>query len=91
MSLLDKKYSELKPEADYLSDLVVLAQAWKKSNQHIRMTNSPYKERFEKLITHVHGAHQVSISSFNMNMFDFRDIGRGFKSNKKVKTKPAGG
>jgi len=68
--------------------------------QHVVLVNSgefggsvakaPYKERFEKLITHVHGAHQVSISSFNMNMFDFRDVGRSFKSNKKVKTKPAG-
>lgn len=68
--------------------------------QHVVLVNSgefggsvakaPYKERFEKLITHVHGAHQVSISSFNMNMFDFRDAGRSFKSNKKVKTKPAG-
>lgn len=68
--------------------------------QHVVLVNSgefggsvakaPYKERFEKLITHVHGAHQVSISSFNMNMFDFRDIGKSFRSTKKIKTKPAG-
>ncbi|MBU3017986.1 RNA-directed DNA polymerase [Paraglaciecola agarilytica] len=68
--------------------------------QHIVLVNSgefggsvakaPYKERHEKLITHVHGAQQVSISSFKMNMFDFRDLGENYKSNKSVKTKPAG-
>lgn len=54
------------------------------------VAKAPYKERFDKLITHVHGAHQVTISSFNMNMFDFRNIGGSFKSTKKVKTRPAG-
>jgi hypothetical protein len=68
--------------------------------QHVVLVNSgefggsvakaPYKERFDKLITHVHGSHQVTISSFDMNMFDFRDIGLGMKSGKVEKTKPAG-
>jgi hypothetical protein len=68
--------------------------------QHVVLVNSgefggsvakaPYKERFDKLITHVHGSHQVTISSFDMNMFDFRDVGGNYRSNKKTKTKPAG-
>lgn len=68
--------------------------------QHVVLVNSgefggsvakaPYKEKYDKLITHVHGSHQVSISSFEMNMFDFREIGRSYRSNKKPKTRPAG-
>jgi len=68
--------------------------------QHVTLVNTgefggsvakaPYKERYEKLITHVHGANQVSISSFEMNMFDFRGIGKSLRSGKKIKTKPAG-
>lgn len=68
--------------------------------QHVALVNSgefggsvakaPYKERHHKLITHVHGANQVSISSFEMNMFDFRDINSSLKSGKETKTKPAG-
>ena len=54
------------------------------------VAKAPYKERHEKLITHVHGAQQVSISSFKMNMFDFREIGNEYNSGKKLKTKPAG-
>ncbi len=54
------------------------------------VAKAPYKERHERLITHVHGSNQVSISSFDMNMFDFRSIGKSYKSGKKVKTKPAG-
>lgn len=54
------------------------------------VAKAPYKERHEKLITHVHGAHQVSISSFDMNMFDFKEIGKSYRSGKSVKTKPAG-
>jgi len=53
------------------------------------VAKAPYKGH-DKLITHVHGAYQVSISSFEMNMFDFRDIGLSFKSGKAVKAKPAG-
>jgi hypothetical protein len=68
--------------------------------QHVTLVNTgefggsvakaPYKERHEKLITHVHGAHQVSVSSFEMNMFDFRDVGTSYRSGKQLKTKPAG-
>lgn len=68
--------------------------------QHVVLVNSgefggsvakaPYKERYDKLITHVHGKDQVCISSFEMNMFDFRNIGSSYKSNKKIKTEPAG-
>ena len=68
--------------------------------QHVALVNTgefggsvakaPYKERHEKLITHVHGAHQVSISSFEMNMFDFREIGTSYRSGKQRKTRPAG-
>ncbi|MFT7158016.1 MAG: hypothetical protein ACI8Q1_003042 [Parvicella sp.] len=68
--------------------------------QHVTLVNTgefggsvakaPYAERYEKLITHVHGANQVSISSFDMNMFDFRDIGKSLRSGKKIKTRPAG-
>jgi hypothetical protein len=54
------------------------------------VAKAPYKESYDKLITHVHGANQVSISSFEMNMFDFRNIGKSYKSGKKLKTKPAG-
>ena len=68
--------------------------------QHVVLVNSgefggsvakaPYKERFHKLITHTHGSHQVSISKFEMNMFDFRECGQSLRTNKKVKTQPAG-
>ncbi len=54
------------------------------------VAKAPYKKRHEKLITHVHGAQQVSISSFKMNMFDFRDISLSYCSGKEIKTKPAG-
>ena len=39
MGLLNKKYRELKPADQYIADSVVLAQAWKKSQQYIRSTN----------------------------------------------------
>lgn len=55
------------------------------------VAKAPYKEKYHKLITHTHGQNQVSISTFEMNMFDFRDIGDSMKSNKAVKPKPAGG
>lgn len=54
------------------------------------VAKAPYKERYDKLITHVHGKEQVSISTFEMNMFDFRAENSTFKSGKKVKTRPAG-
>lgn len=67
--------------------------------QHIVLVNTgefggsvakaPYSGH-DKLISHVHGNHQVSISNFEMNMFDFRDVGTSLKSGKAVKTRPAG-
>lgn len=39
MSLVNPKYKQLKPTLDYLSDPVVLAQAWKKSHSYIRSHN----------------------------------------------------
>jgi len=54
------------------------------------VAKAPYKERHDKLIIHVHGANQVSISTFEMNMFDFRDIGKSLRSGKDIKTRPAG-
>ncbi|MCE0493125.1 RNA-directed DNA polymerase [Vibrio salinus] len=54
------------------------------------VAKAPYKEKFDKLITHTHGSHQVAISSFQMNMFDFRECGLSLRSDKKVKTPPAG-
>jgi hypothetical protein len=35
MNLVNPKYKKLKPTLDYLSDPVVLAQAWKKSHSYI--------------------------------------------------------
>ena len=46
MSLLNKKYKELQPTEDYLTDKIVLAQAWKKAHQYIRTTNW-YADTFE--------------------------------------------
>jgi hypothetical protein len=53
------------------------------------VAKAPYKGH-EKLISHVHGAHQVAISTFDMNMFDFRDLGFSYESGKSMKTPPAG-
>lgn len=39
MSLMKDKYKQLKPTLDYLSDPIVLAQAWKKSHSYIRSHN----------------------------------------------------
>jgi len=39
MSLINSKYKQLMPTLDYLSDPVVLAQAWKKSHSYIRSHN----------------------------------------------------
>lgn len=46
MPLLNSKYRELKPTKAYLTDKVVLAQAWKKAHSHIRSTNW-YADNFE--------------------------------------------
>ena len=39
MGIINPKYNQLKPELHYLSDEVVLAQAWKKSHSYIRSHN----------------------------------------------------
>lgn len=39
MKLISEKYKALKPEIDYLSDEVVIAQAWKKTHGYIRTFN----------------------------------------------------
>ncbi|MFC5080614.1 Reverse transcriptase (RNA-dependent DNA polymerase) [Vibrio thalassae] len=70
--------------------------------QHVTLVNSgefggsyakaPYKDAHRRLIAHVHGNDQVSINTFEMNMFDFRrdGVGEGMKSALKKKTAPAG-
>lgn len=70
--------------------------------QHVVLVNSgefggsyakaPYKDHYSRLISHVHGNDQVSISTFQMNMFDFRrdNVGSGMKSGKELKSIPAG-
>lgn len=39
MSLMKDKYKHLKPTLEYLSDPIILAQAWKKSHSYIRSHN----------------------------------------------------
>ena len=53
---------------------------------------APYTEPYPRLIAHNHGTNQVSINTFEINMFDFRkdNIGSGLKSGLKTKSKPAG-
>ncbi|MCG9697239.1 RNA-directed DNA polymerase [Shewanella sp. Isolate11] len=53
---------------------------------------APYSEPYHRLIAHSHGNDQVSINTFEMNMFDFRrdNVGGSMKSDKLVKTQPAG-
>ena len=70
--------------------------------QHVVLVNSgefggsfakaPYKQPHKRLIAHVHGNDQVSINTFEMNMFDFRrdNVGEGMRSKIETKAKPAG-
>lgn len=70
--------------------------------QHVVLVNSgefggsyakaPYKEPFNRLIAHVHGNDQVAISTFEMNMFDFRrdNVGKNMQSGLDRKAVPAG-
>lgn len=53
---------------------------------------APYKDSFDRLIAHSHGNDQVSINTFEMNMFDFRkdSFGNSLRSGKALKTAPAG-
>tara|TARA_B100000745_G_scaffold155248_1_gene101698 strand:- start:706 stop:909 length:204 start_codon:yes stop_codon:yes gene_type:complete len=39
MKLINEKYRALKPSLDYLTDEVVIAQAWKKTQGYIRSFN----------------------------------------------------
>ncbi|TGU59783.1 hypothetical protein EN829_068210, partial [Mesorhizobium sp. M00.F.Ca.ET.186.01.1.1] len=39
MSIIDKKYGVLSPQKQYVTDTVILAQAWKKSHNYIRTHN----------------------------------------------------
>lgn len=48
---------------------------------------APYKERFERLISHAHGSEQISISTADIDLAAFT---RKVKQYKAVKTKPAG-
>ncbi|MHA3068763.1 RNA-directed DNA polymerase [Acinetobacter sp. ANC 3789] len=70
--------------------------------QHVVLVNSgeyggsyakaPYKDHYCRLISHVHGNNQVSISTFEMNMFDFRrdNVGSSMRSGNDLKATPAG-
>ena len=51
---------------------------------------APYKEPHHR--AHFHGNDQVSIKTFEMNMFDFRrdNVGESLRSDKNRKTIPAG-
>lgn len=53
---------------------------------------APYKENHKRLIAHSSGNNQVSINTFEMNMFDFRrdGVGKSMRSNDDPKTPPAG-
>ena len=39
MKLIDKKYEQLRPSIEYLSDEVVMAQSWKKTHEYMRHHN----------------------------------------------------
>ncbi|MCU8106169.1 hypothetical protein L5M38_16730 [Shewanella sp. SM101] len=53
---------------------------------------APYRDPHLRLISHCHGNNQVSISTFEMNMFDFRrdSVGKSMQSGNQIKTQPAG-
>ncbi len=53
---------------------------------------APYKENHRRLIAHSSGNNQVSINTFEMNMFDFRrdGVGKSMRSDAEPKTPPAG-
>jgi hypothetical protein len=48
---------------------------------------APYKEQFHKVISHVHGVGQISINTADIDLGAFNEK---TKSDKKIKTKPAG-
>ncbi len=67
--------------------------------QPVVMTNSgqyggstaqaPYRERYDKVIAHVHGAGQVAVSVFELSLGDFKTA-KSEKTDKAQKTWPAG-
>lgn len=48
---------------------------------------APYKESYERLISHAHGGDQISINIADLDLAAFR---RTVKEYKKIKAKPAG-
>jgi len=70
--------------------------------QHVVLVNTgeyggsyamaPYDKRHERLIAHSSGNDQVTINTFQMNMFDFRrdGVGTSMQSGIKLKAAPAG-
>jgi hypothetical protein len=67
--------------------------------QPVIMTNSgqyggstaqaPYRKNYDKVIAHVHGAGQVAVSVFELNLSDFKTA-KSDKNDKALKTWPAG-
>ncbi len=67
--------------------------------QPVIMTNSgqyggstaqaPYRERYDKVIAHVHGAGQIAVSVFELHLCDFKSEKPG-KNDRALKTWPAG-
>lgn len=53
---------------------------------------APYRDPHLRLLSHSHGNNQVSISTFEMNIFDFRrdSVGELMKSGSQIKAQPAG-
>lgn len=70
MGLLKEKYESLAPQAQYLSDEVVLAQAWKKSHTYIRRHNW-YADMLELDGSTIDLEQQLSIWSADVQREDF--------------------
>jgi hypothetical protein len=66
--------------------------------QHVAVVNkgefggstmqAPYKEPYDRLISHAHGTDQISINVADLDLAAFKR--RSTKSRKKIKSKPAG-
>jgi hypothetical protein len=70
VGLLKEKYESLTPQAQYLSDEVVLAQAWKKSHTYIRRHNW-YADMLELDGSTIDLEQQLSIWSADVQREDF--------------------
>lgn len=70
MGLLKEKYESLAPQATYLSDEVVLAQAWKKSHTYIRRHNW-YADMLELDGSTIDLEQQLSLWSADIQREDF--------------------